>query len=108
MILRSNGLSTVGTNFERWMQYYGFSDHLLDPVCYNANSGSDKTPYAPQNYSMKLYRIDVRYKENLLRSFTFSYKENKDERIKLQTINTYDSKGRYTGPQTRHILKPKF
>lgn len=102
MILRSNGLSTVGTNFERWMQYYGFSDHLLDPVCYNANSGSYKTPYAPQNYSMKLYRIDVRYKENLLRSFTFSYKENKDERIKLQTINTYDSKGRYTD---RYSLK---
>lgn len=87
VIFKSNGLSTVGANFEKWMKYDGFSDHIMDPVCYDASSAFSKTPYAPQNYFQKLARFDVKDNNGkILHSFEFFYTVNSDERLKLASI----------------------
>ncbi len=81
---KADDMNTVGDNYKKWLQNDGFSPYIEDNVCYE-KTGS-RIPYAPHNFSMKLNEIKVSFKDDLLRSFGFSYTENKNERIKLKSL----------------------
>ena len=87
LLSRSDDLSTVGEAYEEWLQKDGFSVNIVDDICYNeTNDEFERTPYAPYNYFQKMKRIDVSYNKDILHSFEFSYIENKNERLKLQSV----------------------
>lgn len=92
-LTRADDLSTVGEKYEDWLQYYGFSDHINDNVCYKANGSTSRIPYAPHNYSQKLSNIKVTYNSKMQHSIGFGYLENDNERLKLDYISIRGNNG---------------
>ena len=89
---KDNDLSTVGKQYEEWLQYYGFS-RINDNVCYDAEGSSSRIAYAPHNYSQQLNMIMVTYNDEPQHSFRFGYTENANERLKLNTVSVLGSSG---------------
>ncbi|MDE6147022.1 MAG: hypothetical protein K2G18_03065 [Bacteroidales bacterium] len=89
---KDNDLSTVGKQYEEWLQYYGFS-RINDNVCYNAEGSSLRIAYAPHNYSQQLNMIKVTYNGESQHSFRFGYTENANERLKLNNVSVLGRSG---------------
>ncbi len=102
MTFRSKSLNTVGSNYEKWMQDDGFSDHMIDFVDYSSPGSSDHIPYAPHNYSQQLSRLDVVYNGIIQRSFEFSYTSDSSERLKL---TGFDIRGGTAFAEQRYSFK---
>lgn len=60
-------------------------NNVMDNVRYD-KSGI-YTPLAPHNYSQRLYKMLVKYNDEIRQSFAFGYIENKNERLKLLDID---------------------
>ncbi len=83
-LLHANDLSTVGSSFVEWLKTDCFYN-VIDNVRYD-KSGI-YTPLAPHNYSQRLYKMRVKYNDEIRQSFAFGYIENKNERLKLLDID---------------------
>ena len=83
-LLHANDLSTVGSSFVEWLKTDCFNN-VMDNVRYD-KSGI-YTPLAPHNYSQRLYKMLVKYNDEIRQSFAFGYIENKNERLKLLDID---------------------
>ncbi len=83
-LLHANDLSTVGSSFVEWLKTDCFNN-VIDNVRYD-KSGI-YTPLAPHNYSQRLYKMLVKYNDEIRQSFAFGYIENKNERLKLLDID---------------------
>ncbi|MCM1503565.1 MAG: DUF5977 domain-containing protein, partial [Bacteroidales bacterium] len=81
----ANDLSTIGSRFVYYMQTKGFSNNIVDHVCYENGSIGD-IAYAPHNYSEALARIQVSRGTDVLHSFGFAYTTGRNERLKLTIL----------------------
>lgn len=81
----SEDMSTIRNTDENYLIYDGFSDAILDKVCYDYPTSQGWTSYSPHNYRLKLDEIVVQY-SRYSHSFNFEYIENEYERLKLKSV----------------------